>query len=174
VPAPAEAPPHWKPYFRVDDVDATAAKAAGEGGGVLLAPADVPGEDLRVSVLKDPQGAQFGVFCSTRPQPAAEPSRVPGMSSVPGVLPGEQDLPGGHVADQVEERMVGVEDDPRRLARGGIITPPAAAAATVPFSPTATYAFSTTWETVNGSWSAVIPVRSASVNRLPRPSRVRI
>lgn len=65
VPTPAEAPPHWKPYFRVEDVDATAAKAAGEGGGVLLAPADVPGEDLRVSVLKDPQGAQFGVFCST-------------------------------------------------------------------------------------------------------------
>jgi predicted enzyme related to lactoylglutathione lyase len=65
MPAPADAPPHWKPYFRVADVDATTAKAAGEGGGVVLAPADVPGGDLRVSVLKDPQGAQFGVFCST-------------------------------------------------------------------------------------------------------------
>ena len=63
VPAPAaDVPAHWKPYFKVADVDEAAAKAAGEGGSVLLAPADVPGDDLRVSVLKDPQGAQFGVF----------------------------------------------------------------------------------------------------------------
>jgi uncharacterized protein len=70
VPAPADAPPHWKPYFRVENVDETAARAAGEGGGVLLAPADVPGEDLRVSVLKDPQGAQLGVFCATAAEAA--------------------------------------------------------------------------------------------------------
>jgi hypothetical protein len=63
VPEPASSTPaHWKPYFKVANVDEAAAKAAGAGGGVLLAPADVPGEDLRVSVLKDPQGAQFGVF----------------------------------------------------------------------------------------------------------------
>jgi len=66
VPAPAaDAPAHWKPYFKVEDVDEAAAKAAGEGGSVLLAPADVPGDELRVSVLKDPQGAQFGVFAAT-------------------------------------------------------------------------------------------------------------
>jgi predicted enzyme related to lactoylglutathione lyase len=65
VPAPADAPPHWKPYFKVENVDEAVAKAAGEGGSVLLAPADVPGEDLRVSVLRDPQGAQFGVFSQT-------------------------------------------------------------------------------------------------------------
>jgi uncharacterized protein len=65
VPAPAaDAPAHWKPYFKVADVDEAVAKAAGEGGSVLLAPADVPGDDLRVSVLKDPQGAQFGVFAA--------------------------------------------------------------------------------------------------------------
>jgi len=65
VPAPAaDAPAHWKPYFRVPDVDEAAAKAAGEGGSVLLAPAEVPGDALRVSVLKDPQGAQFGVFAA--------------------------------------------------------------------------------------------------------------
>jgi uncharacterized protein len=63
VPEPASSTPaHWKPYFKVANVDEAAAKAAGAGGSVLLAPADVPGEDLRVSVLKDPQGAQFGVF----------------------------------------------------------------------------------------------------------------
>ena len=70
LPAPAEAPPHWKPYFRVEDVDEATARAAGEGGSVLLAPADVPGESLRVSVLRDPQGAQFGVYCATAEQPA--------------------------------------------------------------------------------------------------------
>jgi hypothetical protein len=63
VPAPAAAAPaHWKPYFKVADVDEAAARAAGAGGRVLLAPADVPGEDLRAGVLRDPQGAQFGVY----------------------------------------------------------------------------------------------------------------
>ena len=63
VPSPASrARPHWKPYFKVEDVDEAAAKAAGAGGSVLLAPYLVPGDDLRVSVLKDPQGAQFGVY----------------------------------------------------------------------------------------------------------------
>lgn len=63
VPGPAaEVPTHWKPYFRVPDVDEATAKAAGEGASVLLAPSTVPGDDLRISVLKDPQGAQFGLF----------------------------------------------------------------------------------------------------------------
>jgi predicted enzyme related to lactoylglutathione lyase len=66
VPAPAsDVPAHWKPYFRVQDVDAVAARAAGEGASVLLAPSAVPGDDLRISVLKDPQGAQFGIFAPT-------------------------------------------------------------------------------------------------------------
>lgn len=66
MPAPAsDVPAHWKPYFRVQDVDAVAARAAGEGASVLLAPSAVPGDDLRISVLKDPQGAQFGIFAPT-------------------------------------------------------------------------------------------------------------
>ena len=63
LPAPAaDVPAHWKPYFRVTDVDAVTARAAGEGASVLIAPTAVPGDDLRISVLKDPQGAQFGIF----------------------------------------------------------------------------------------------------------------
>lgn len=63
--AAAASSAHWKPYFRVPDVDAATAKAAGEGASVLLAPSTVPGDDLRISVLKDPQGAQFGLFAPT-------------------------------------------------------------------------------------------------------------
>ena len=62
VPGAEGVPAHWKPYFRVSDVDATAARADGAGGRVLLPPATVPGDDLRISVLRDPQGADFGIF----------------------------------------------------------------------------------------------------------------
>ena len=56
---------HWKPYFRVADVDAVTAKAAEAGAGVGTAPTDVPGDGgLRVSVLRDPQGAEFGLFAA--------------------------------------------------------------------------------------------------------------
>lgn len=63
LPAPAgDAAPHWKPYFHVADVDEAASRAAEAGGRVLLPPENVPGDDLRISVLRDPQGAAFGVF----------------------------------------------------------------------------------------------------------------
>jgi uncharacterized protein len=53
--------PHWVAYIAVEDVD-TAAQRAGElGGQVLVPPTDVPGFG-RVAVLRDPQGAAFGVF----------------------------------------------------------------------------------------------------------------
>jgi uncharacterized protein len=55
-----ETPPHWLPYFGVDDVEA-AARAAEEGGGAKLAgPIDVP--TGRIAVLADPQGAVFAIF----------------------------------------------------------------------------------------------------------------
>ncbi len=63
LPGPAaHAAPHWKPYFNVEDVDEAASKVAAAGGGVLLPPENVPGDELRISVLRDPQGAAFGVF----------------------------------------------------------------------------------------------------------------
>lgn len=58
---PPELPPHWVPYFAVADVDLTAERAAGLGGEVLMAPTSVP-EGPRLAVLRDPQGAAFGVY----------------------------------------------------------------------------------------------------------------
>jgi predicted enzyme related to lactoylglutathione lyase len=54
---------HWIAYFGTDDVDAAAGKAQELGGEVLLPPVDVPGMG-RAAVLRDPQGAAFGVFAS--------------------------------------------------------------------------------------------------------------
>jgi predicted enzyme related to lactoylglutathione lyase len=45
----------------VEDVDAAAKMTEELGGKVLLAPTDVPGFG-RAAVLRDPQGAAFGVF----------------------------------------------------------------------------------------------------------------
>jgi predicted enzyme related to lactoylglutathione lyase len=60
-------PPHWQPYVAVDDPDATAVKAKTLGGSVLVEPMDVP-KVGRVGVLRDPQGATFGII---RPDPAS-------------------------------------------------------------------------------------------------------
>jgi predicted enzyme related to lactoylglutathione lyase len=54
---------HWIAYFGTEDVDAAARKAQELGGEVLLPPVDVPGMG-RAAVLRDPQGAAFGVFAS--------------------------------------------------------------------------------------------------------------
>jgi predicted enzyme related to lactoylglutathione lyase len=53
-------PPHWLPYFAVEDVDATANAAVGAGGSILMEPTSVP-DGPRIAVLRDPQGAFFGV-----------------------------------------------------------------------------------------------------------------
>jgi predicted enzyme related to lactoylglutathione lyase len=49
--------PHWGVTFAVDDADVTAAKAAELGGEVLVPPSDAPW--VRLTVLRDPQGATF-------------------------------------------------------------------------------------------------------------------
>jgi len=49
-------PPAWGCYVTVDDVDATAKKAAQLGGTVCNGPFDIPGVG-RMAVLQDPQGA---------------------------------------------------------------------------------------------------------------------
>jgi uncharacterized protein len=60
-------PTQWQPYVAVDDPDGTAAKAKELGGSVLLEPMDVP-KVGRIGVLRDPQGASFGII---RPDPAS-------------------------------------------------------------------------------------------------------
>jgi predicted enzyme related to lactoylglutathione lyase len=60
-------PPHWQPYVAVEDPDATAARAAELGGSILAEPMDVP-DVGRIAVLRDPQGATFGII---RPEPPA-------------------------------------------------------------------------------------------------------
>ncbi|MER5519330.1 VOC family protein [Streptomyces sp. NPDC002763] len=58
---PPEVPPHWLPYFAVEDVDATAEVAVAAGGTVRAEPMTVP-DGPRIAVLTDPRGAVFGVF----------------------------------------------------------------------------------------------------------------
>ncbi len=53
--------PHWIAYIGVDNVDIAAQKTQNLGGRILVPPTDIPGFG-RVAVLRDPQGAAFGVF----------------------------------------------------------------------------------------------------------------
>lgn len=59
---------HWVGYFASDDVGAAASRAERLGGSVLLGPLTLPGIGT-VAVLRDPDGATFGLF---DPTPATE------------------------------------------------------------------------------------------------------
>jgi len=63
----ASIPAHWQPYVAVDDPDAIAARAVEFGGSTLAEPMDVPNVG-RIAVLRDPEGATFGIL---KPQPAS-------------------------------------------------------------------------------------------------------
>ncbi|MEU3661806.1 VOC family protein [Streptomyces sp. NPDC032940] len=58
---PHEVPAHWLPYFAVADVDTAAAGTTDGGGTVLMEPTSLP-DGPRIAVLRDPQGAMFGVY----------------------------------------------------------------------------------------------------------------
>ena len=62
---PEGIPPHWMPYFVVEDADATAAAAKEAGGGNPVEPFDVPGIG-RLAVLTDPFEAHFSIM---QPEP---------------------------------------------------------------------------------------------------------
>ena len=67
MPRPEMAPrPGWVVYAATDDVDASAARAAGLGGTVLGEPFDIPGGIGRIAIVADPTGATIGLF---RPAP---------------------------------------------------------------------------------------------------------
>jgi hypothetical protein len=66
-------PAHWLSYMSVADVDATVAKAKAAGGAALAGPLDI-GSIGRAAVLRDPQGAPFGLVhldAGDPPDPAA-------------------------------------------------------------------------------------------------------
>jgi len=52
-------PPHWMPYFEVEDCDAAARAAEAAGGSVSVQPFDT--EYGRIAVVTDPFGAAFSV-----------------------------------------------------------------------------------------------------------------
>jgi predicted enzyme related to lactoylglutathione lyase len=58
-------PSMWVPYVAVEDVDATVAKAQELGGSAVMDAMDVPNVG-RIGVLKDPNGAVFGII---KPEP---------------------------------------------------------------------------------------------------------
>ena len=58
-------PPHWNAYITVEDVDASAKRAAELGAKVLAPPFDVM-DAGRMAVLQDPTGAVFQIWQSKR------------------------------------------------------------------------------------------------------------
>jgi predicted enzyme related to lactoylglutathione lyase len=63
----ASMPAGWQPYVAVEDADATTAKAKQLGGSALMEPMDVANVG-RIAVLRDPQGAVFGII---KPEPGS-------------------------------------------------------------------------------------------------------
>lgn len=57
---PEEMPSHWSMYIRMEDTDATCARAAELGGTVVSPPHDTPYG--RLAVIADPDGANFKVL----------------------------------------------------------------------------------------------------------------
>jgi len=53
-------PPHWLPYFAVEDLDGVVAAAGEQGGSTLVEPQDIG--IARIAVAADPQGAVFALY----------------------------------------------------------------------------------------------------------------
>ena len=70
-------PAHWLSYISVADVDASVEKAKAQGGGVLAGPVDVDSHG-RAAVLRDPQGAPFGLIHLSAGDPVDPPSPIQG------------------------------------------------------------------------------------------------
>ena len=57
----ASMPTMWLQYVKVDDCDASAAKAEGLGASIVAPPSDIPGVG-RFAVFTDPLGAALAVM----------------------------------------------------------------------------------------------------------------
>jgi predicted enzyme related to lactoylglutathione lyase len=69
TPEMGDIPPHWLPYFAVDDTDAKVSKAKELGATIKFGPDDIP-DVGRIAVIQDPQGAAFGIIKLLQPPPA--------------------------------------------------------------------------------------------------------
>jgi predicted enzyme related to lactoylglutathione lyase len=80
--ASAGAPPHWMGYVGVDDVQATAARAADLGAGLIVPPQEIPGAGW-FAVVQDPHGAVFSLYQTVNPaaEGAEQPPEGPGRVS---------------------------------------------------------------------------------------------
>jgi predicted enzyme related to lactoylglutathione lyase len=58
---PAEVPSYWMTYFNVADTDAATRRAGELGAVTIVEPTDIP-DVGRFSILRDPQGATFGLL----------------------------------------------------------------------------------------------------------------
>ena len=58
---PSGQAPHWVSSFATEDVDRAVQKAKELGGQVLVPPVDIP-QFGKAAVLKDTEGAVFGIF----------------------------------------------------------------------------------------------------------------
>ena len=76
---PAEVPSSWMICSKVDDVDGTAKAAADAGGTIAVPPQDYFGG--RFAIIRDPQGATFGLAKSSDKQPSGEDPRPWGCRS---------------------------------------------------------------------------------------------
>ncbi len=57
----AHVPPHWMPYIKVENADASMPKAIQAGGRQIVAPGDIPNVG-RFAVVQDPTGAIISIF----------------------------------------------------------------------------------------------------------------
>jgi uncharacterized protein len=69
-------PPFWNVYLATDDCDRTAERAREAGGELLMEPMDVA-DDGRMAIVRDPVGAQFGLW-QGRAHHGAEAVNEPG------------------------------------------------------------------------------------------------
>jgi predicted enzyme related to lactoylglutathione lyase len=56
----AHVPPHWLPYFGIDDLDRGLAKTKELGGTVVGGPIDIG--IAKIGIVQDPQGAMFAIY----------------------------------------------------------------------------------------------------------------
>ncbi len=70
--APENTPPSWCSFLSVADVDASTARAAAEGGGLLVPPTDLS-VGGRFSVVTTPSGGVFGLYQACEEDDVAAP-----------------------------------------------------------------------------------------------------